>query len=292
MRACLDIEDDQRGVVMIEFLIAFVPTFVLFLGVVQLALLSAARLVVQHAAVAGARSAVVVLDDDPRLYGGTACGRLTGKARSDDARAYGDFVRKLGMSEDAPVSATPALGGPRMATIVRAVHSVLAAIAPDPEFAQRVLSKEQPASVEQALGSSASSRLAFGLGVYLPIVTAVTFPVAPGSRELNEGLVPHDGNLTLRVTHLVPCAVPIADVLMCQRLRWDFWGKRLSAGRSAPLETEAALRELRLAPLAKQQFGLALGGMRVLVLQAEATLPAQYASYACENTDSGDTRTP
>lgn len=276
---------------MIEFLIAFVPTFVLFLGVVQLALLCVARLVVQHAAVAGARSAVVVLDDDPRWYAGAACGRITGKSRAGAARGYDDFVRKLGVSQEG-AAATPALGGPRMTVITQAVHSVLAAIAPEPQLAHRVLGQEQHSSIEQALGSPAASRLLFGLGVYLPIVTAITFPVAPGSRELHEHVLPHDGNLTLRVTHIVACAVPIADALMCQRLRWDSWRNRLTTSRAAPQETQDALRELRLAPAARGQFGLASGGMRVLVMQAEATLPAQYASYACQTRDATSAGTP
>jgi Flp pilus assembly protein TadG len=76
---------DCRGVVMLEFLVAFVPVLVLFLGVLQLALLAVAQLAVQHAAIAGARSASVVLDDDPAAYGGEARGEASG-ARMDTIR--------------------------------------------------------------------------------------------------------------------------------------------------------------------------------------------------------------
>lgn len=57
-----------RGVVYAEFLIAFLPIFVFFLGMVQLALVYGCKLAVQRAANNAARAAVVVLDDDPRWY--------------------------------------------------------------------------------------------------------------------------------------------------------------------------------------------------------------------------------
>ena len=59
---------DERGVVYVEFLLAFVPLFTLFLGIAQLVLLWGGRLVVGHAASRAARTASVVLDDDPRYY--------------------------------------------------------------------------------------------------------------------------------------------------------------------------------------------------------------------------------
>jgi hypothetical protein len=87
---------------MLEFLVAFVPVFVLFLGLLQLVLLAAADLVVRHAAILGVRAAVVVLFDDPAFYAGSAQG---------DAR-------------DTPGEAS------RIAAIRRAVHAPLAALAP------------------------------------------------------------------------------------------------------------------------------------------------------------------
>jgi len=61
---------DRRGVVFLEFLVAFVPVWTFFLCVVQLAFITHANLMVKHAADAAARSAVVVLPDDPNEYGG------------------------------------------------------------------------------------------------------------------------------------------------------------------------------------------------------------------------------
>lgn len=58
-----------RGAVYVEFLIAFIPVLTLFLCLVQLALLYAARLLVDHAAHQAARAAAVVWGDEPTPYG-------------------------------------------------------------------------------------------------------------------------------------------------------------------------------------------------------------------------------
>src|SRR5262245_43112129 len=59
---------DARGAVMVEFLIAFLPVFSLFLCLLQLGLLFAVRLVVEHAATNAARAAAVIIGDDPKNY--------------------------------------------------------------------------------------------------------------------------------------------------------------------------------------------------------------------------------
>ena len=179
---------DGRGVVMVEFLIAFVPLFVLFLATTQLALIGVAELIVRHAAFAGVRSAVVVLDDDPRYYGGVARCALTGSGA--DTRA---------------------------AAIRRSVELRLAAIAP-------------------ALLHTSDAG------------TAVTFPVAPGSATLFDTRVEPGPTVTLRVTHVFACVVPIAAALLCHR-RWSGAGK----------------------------------GRLARVLEAEATLPSQRAGYLYES---------
>lgn len=62
------LRDDTRGAVYVEFLIAFMPVFVFFLCLLQLALLFAAKLVVEHSATQGARAAAVVFGDEPGPY--------------------------------------------------------------------------------------------------------------------------------------------------------------------------------------------------------------------------------
>jgi hypothetical protein len=59
---------DTRGAVYVEFLIAFLPVFVFFLCLLQLALLFSAKLMVEHAATEGARAAAVVFPDEPGPY--------------------------------------------------------------------------------------------------------------------------------------------------------------------------------------------------------------------------------
>ena len=59
---------DQRGAVYLEMLIAYVPVLAFFFGVLQLADIAAAHLIVQRAAGAAARAAVVVMPDDDVFY--------------------------------------------------------------------------------------------------------------------------------------------------------------------------------------------------------------------------------
>lgn len=63
------LRDDTRGAVYVEFLIAFMPVFVFFLCLLQLALLFSAKLLVEHAATEGARAAAVVFGDEAGPYG-------------------------------------------------------------------------------------------------------------------------------------------------------------------------------------------------------------------------------
>jgi hypothetical protein len=240
---------DHGGAVLLEFLLAFPPVFVLFLGATQLALLAAADLVVRHAAIAGVRAAVVVLDDDPRHYEGSPRRRVDGAASGSG----GD--------------------GPRMAAVRSAVHAPLAAIAPS----AALLARPGPTDVALALGGIAS-RVAFGLGAYLPTATAVVFPVAAGSAELHDAEVTADP-VVLRVTYLLPCAVPVARALLCRRLFWDADAQRLAADGEDEA-TRRALTDLKRAPLAAAQSALALRRLPMAVMTAEAALPLHAAPYA------------
>ncbi len=68
----------QRGVVYVEFLIVFLPVLTVILGIIQLSFIYVGKAVTQRSANAGVRAAVVVLDDDPRYYGGAARDSATG----------------------------------------------------------------------------------------------------------------------------------------------------------------------------------------------------------------------
>lgn len=66
----LGLAGDERGTAFVELLAIFVPLWTFALCVVQVALIAQADLIVRHAADSAARSAVVVLPDDPAEYGG------------------------------------------------------------------------------------------------------------------------------------------------------------------------------------------------------------------------------
>lgn len=84
-----------RGAVYVEFLIAFLPLFSFFMGLVQLGFVETANLVVKHAAVVGARAAVVVLPDDESEYDGMALNRAEGKRKDAIDRAVKIPLRTL-----------------------------------------------------------------------------------------------------------------------------------------------------------------------------------------------------
>lgn len=85
---------DRRGIVYVEFVIVFFPVFLMFLAIVQLSFFYAAKLTVQHAAYMGARSAIVVLDDDPKHYEGAPRNCLEGSGDGDQGFAM-DLVDKV-----------------------------------------------------------------------------------------------------------------------------------------------------------------------------------------------------
>ncbi|MGB0680501.1 MAG: TadE/TadG family type IV pilus assembly protein [Polyangiales bacterium] len=307
-----------EGVVMIEFLLAFFPIFLMFLGLVQLSLLFVARMVVQHAAVTGARAAIVVLDDEPVHYGGTPRGCLVGSGGGGGLSRLNDLadrIRQLtgmaagrGAGRDVVLdqAAQVRSGGPRMAAIYRAGMLPLLSIAPalDQVWGQ--------SSVHRALGADSDlGRLATGIAYNLG-ATAVTVPEAPGAQNLRTSVGTHDA-VTVRVTHLFPCSVPVVSALMCdsvaelmtaipitaiknavRELRQGEWNlstlrqkydtlqrhRRIVIGaRQALQRSHPAMDELAAAPVPALQLLAFLHGGRFRVYQAEATLVNQGASY-------------
>jgi hypothetical protein len=79
-----------EGAVFIEFLIAFIPVLTTFLCLCQLAILFAVKLVVEHAAINAARTAAVVIGDDPKAYSGTV--EPLHEVKKDNARY--DTIRR------------------------------------------------------------------------------------------------------------------------------------------------------------------------------------------------------
>jgi Flp pilus assembly protein TadG len=243
---------DQRGVVFLEFLIAFVPMWTFFLCSVQLAFIAHANLIVKHAADSAARSAVVVLPDDPNEYGGEpemSVGRNRVTA-SDVTRALGRVGSALrsNLSSDSVVSAfsdnaLTNLGRSRLNTIRLAAHVPLMPLAP-----VNVGHDSEP-SIAKAIGGK--RRLVSAL-YYQPFALAVTFP------GLRDG-VATEPEITVRVTYAHQCTVPLARRILCQ----DF----------GDLEAQEELGDV-LFPLAQGFVGGRFRG-----LQHETTLMIHDAPY-------------
>lgn len=81
-RARRELRSDRRGAVYVEFLIVFLPLFVLFMSLVQFAFVQVANIVTKHAAMSAARAAAVVLPDDPAFYDEVPVNKAAGARRS------------------------------------------------------------------------------------------------------------------------------------------------------------------------------------------------------------------
>ena len=92
------------GAVYVEFLIAFLPLFVLFMSLVQLAFVEVANVVTKHAAVAAVRAAAVVLPDDPSFYGGEPVNNASGARRTAIESAA--KARLMAVSTDPQITLT------------------------------------------------------------------------------------------------------------------------------------------------------------------------------------------
>ncbi len=234
---------------MVEFLLAFVPVFICFLGCVQLVFLAAADLVVRHSAVTGVRAAIVVLADDPRYYAD-------------------EHVRTIAAS------------GKRMAAIRTAVSYPLAAIAPDANVAVQIATGEATGLADE-LGSTPATRLLSAFALYDALSTAVTFPAA--ARDAT--LLPEDKTVTLQVTYLFHCGVPLVAAMFCSTYGSMFAKQKLA--RRGKKRAHAAFDDLEFAPNRTAQQGLLLSSARFRVFQASATLPSQYARYLDDSTKDG-----
>jgi hypothetical protein len=286
----------ERGAVYVEVLACLVPLLVLFFCGVQLAFFAAGGLAVTHAATRGARAAIVLLEDDPEKHGGAPRGDLNA-AGGGQSSAFADTLAR---SVPSAVPLGKATGGARLQAIREAVYVPLAVLAPPPE----VFLSGRASTLRQAVGGDERggvlARFAVGILAYVRGASVVTVRAAPGSQEILTHVDPR-ADVTVHVTFLQHCAVPIAARLMCHPA-WDLAGygrvlpelQRLDP--SQPVQAARVLRQLRdrfPAPGRFQELAdelaraespgvllpLMLGGGRFHVLDAEATLPNQGAAY-------------
>jgi hypothetical protein len=274
---------DQRGAVYVEFLLAFPPLFLLFLGICQLTLVATAKLVVQHAANRAVRTAIVVLDEGPELYGGAPRGSLTsGVARPGTGME--DLLAGLVVAPAAAPNISSGAGffqstaeavevlaktqgGARMRPIRNAAYQPLLALAP------RLSGRPAGQSLADGLGGQLVRALAYTRGA-----AVVTVQATPGSDELAEKVEPK-ATVTVRVTYFYQCSVPVVRALVCRSL-----ARLLEESLEGPDDEGSVGRFLDL----KQRFDQAEDprGLRALagdafftVLEAETTLPNQGAAY-------------
>ncbi len=288
---------DRRGAAYVEFLLAFIPLFIMFLGMVQMALMYAADLVVQHSATTAARAAAVVIDDDPQYYDGADRMDVGSFGVTSSEDVLTSIVSIFGGDPSiGGIGTSP--GGPRMSAIRTAASMPLMAVSPS--FGQLVDSD----SVRTAIGDP-TSRGATGLLVYNSAAMAVTFPTAPGATSYRTSFEEGDQAVT-RVTYLFHCGVPVVNRMMCE----TYPSLRLGPAAAAieqiihdlgdgTLSFDAAMEAIRRADQSRQRHerdnpGLqeleAAGandlmyltwatGARFKVLRAEASMPVQYARY-------------
>ena len=267
------LKDDTRAAVYVEFLVVFMPMFTLFLGMIQVALIFAADNLVQHAADAAGRSAIVVLPDDPARYGGPDEAPKNQISWDDNDSDSSSGSTIAGMDFGGTFSFR---GDSRLNTIRWAAWKPLLAIAPTP---QQAIDSRGSDSVREAIGE-AGLRLVGGLAYNITAVS-VTFPSGPGAEDAQiSGTQSFSysrdspSELTTRVTYLFNCAVPLAAQLMCDApfnlRRQSEQGYHELGGAMYPIMGEGSGFLGMLANLLQSCFH---------ILRAESTMLYQGAEY-------------
>lgn len=285
---------DERGVVYVEFLFAFVPLFLLFLGICQLALLHTARLIVQHAAFAAARSAIVVLHESPDSYDGAERGHLS-RGRADAHAGIDGMLARMGLLPVTGLLSNPSelsggfVGflasvisgtvkrqqGARMAPIRAAAYMPLIPLAP------RASTPTLSASVDAGIVNDVSAALN-----YTKAASVITIQAGPGSPDLAADPIDANAAVTVRVTYVYECGVPIVRGLVCSSLEsllTQKAGVGLFGILFGPPPSKLAQR---------LQFGESSGldqllprDASVVVFDAEATLPNQGVAHLGKDWD-------
>ncbi|MBN8613840.1 MAG: pilus assembly protein [Deltaproteobacteria bacterium] len=315
---------DTGGAVYVEFILSFIPLLFMFLGIIQMAMLYAASIVVQHAAVTATRAAAVVLDDDPSRYDEQDRRTVTG-SESGGAPEEGAMGGLFGGGGGGSIGGSGSSGSARFSAIRYAAMVPLMTVTPPPEA---FFPMGRRASLATDIGFNApETRAAMALW-YSRGMMNITFPreVRGESFRADWPRPDENGNseqVTARVTFLYMCGVPIVNRIMCED------GLSLMAGSGAPGLAESLaiygrdgsidMNEMQMLNDQRERserhfdqwedemgeiddgpgFGTALaiygvtfatmgGGARFRPLQAEATLPVQAANYCYRSGGGGD----
>ncbi len=183
-----------------EFILAFMPIFMLFLAICQFSMLVVARLVVSHAAVSAARSAIVILEDDPKFYNNAPRGTLSSNGGNQP--------------------------GPRMTIIRSAAVEPLKVLAPGlgalVKSGQNVAAALTPMSLSQAVSSE----------LYTGLATVVTLHDSPTSDDPAREPVGSHASVTARVIYFYQCDIPLVRGLICKSI------DKLTSGKWAWLRSQ------------------------------------------------------
>lgn len=302
----------SRGAVYVEFLIVFIPVLTLFLGSIQAALMYGANLVVRHSANTAARAAIVVLDDDASKYddqarnsvqkpsGGGSSGGDGLLSTVTDLLGGGDGSTGGGDSGSSTgdTESNSELGGKRFSAIRSAASLPLLGISPS------IQDITASSSLRSAIGRSDITRLV-GAFIYNKFAVGVTFPQSPRASEY-QNTFSYDEDVTVRVTYMFNCAVPIVNRWMCdsylslktgmplemagQLANMIQHGASLSqiqafqaeyqARRDRLEHAEAGMNELEAGAESPSLGYLTIAtGSRFRILRQEATLPNHGARY-------------
>jgi len=302
------LHDDTGGAVYVEFLVAFIPFFILCLGMMQLALLYSAHLVVQHAAASAARAAIVVFPDCPQRYDGAPENVVNGGGRGDDpASALGSLFgagSAPGGTGFGGGGGGGSSGGARLDAVRFAAGFPLVATSPSLDELSHD-SDPRRQGIYDAIGGTTSPavRLALGALVYNNVAMAVTFPHAERETRYRDRWSSRE-ELTTRVTYLFHCGVPIVSKMACDSALQLYTNQPIEQIRAVANSVRAgraSLRDIQIqtetvqsaaARLNAAQPGLeelnrtgtggsasavllALTGGSYYVIRAESTLPVQ-----------------
>ncbi len=254
----------QRGVVYVEFLISFFPVFLIFLSVCQLSLMTSAKIVVGQAANQGARSAVVVLEEDPVDFDGSKRGGLSdGEPNPDESIEA--LLDALGQNEAIQTPESP--GGPqhgaRMVPIRTAAYAPLIALSPHDR------AWLEGGSVRDGVSSGFVESLRFALQ-YTRAATSISIHDSPNSETLARDPVPWGEDITLRVTYLFQCSIPLVRSILCKAL--SHWVPPADSDEDEP-------HLLAQSELPDTLSEIAPESARFLPIVSEVTLPLQSAGY-------------
>lgn len=250
---------------------------------VQLLWFVLAQLIVQHAAYRAARSAVVLLDDDPQYYRGAPRGQVI--LGSDNSHS---LLSSLTSGKPLTKGSLPlSTGSSRLTGIRQSAYAPLLLLTPSSEWS--------PSSVRGTL-SGPSSRLTTGL-LWLQSMSAITLRSNSPQREIQSYFHPHE-MITVRVSLLYPCLIPLLQPLFCHsratlqhhlsqsssdfpsNQKGSFWGQLFHPKKNRGQSSLAQLaEEMRWSESPEQTTTLLSSGRFYRLLQAEVQLPNQGATY-------------